>query len=139
MEIERYAGVLVKYKNKVLLCKRNKEKSFPGLWSIPGGKMEEDETTKNCAKREFFEETNINIDNNELRFIGTIPWYSKDKKLIKGFMYVYLLESENQINPDLDTAVDGFEHTDCGYFTIKEIDLLEIGENLYNLIKIILQ
>ncbi len=36
--------------------------AFPGMWSIPGGKLEENETTQEGAKREFFEETALNIN-----------------------------------------------------------------------------
>ena len=46
MENKRYAGVLVKCDNKILLCKRNNLGSYPGMWSIPGGKMEEGETSQ---------------------------------------------------------------------------------------------
>ena len=53
MEKKRYVGVMVKCKDKILLCKRNNEGSFPGMWSIPGGKLEENETTQEGAKREF--------------------------------------------------------------------------------------
>ena len=138
MEIKRYAGVLVKCEDKVLLCKRNKEKSFPGMWSIPGGKIEEGESSKECAKREFFEETDVDIDNKDIKFIGLMPWYHKDKRQIKGYMYVYLLETEEEIIPDLKHAMDGYEHTDCKYFTKDQIDESKIGENLYKLIEIVL-
>ena len=47
----RYAGVVVKCKDKVLLAKRNNLGSFPGMWSIFGGKVEENEDTKDAAKR----------------------------------------------------------------------------------------
>ena len=69
MNTKRYAGVVVKCRDKVLLCKRNNHGSFPVMWSIPAGKIEEDETTQEGAKREFFEETAIDIDSNDLKFI----------------------------------------------------------------------
>ena len=51
MKQQRYVGVMVKCNNKILLCKRNNLGSFPGMWSIPGGKLEENETTMQGAKR----------------------------------------------------------------------------------------
>jgi ADP-ribose pyrophosphatase YjhB (NUDIX family) len=135
MEIKRCSGVLVKCEDKVLLCKRNKEKTFPGMWSIPGGGMEEGESSKECAKREFFEETSVDIDDDDLEFIGIIPCYRKEWKEIKGYMYVYLLVVDEEIIPDLEMAMDGFEHTACDYFKLSEIDPLTTGDNLYNLIK----
>ncbi len=117
MDKKRYVGVAVKHQNKLLLCKRNNLGSFPGMWSIPGGKLEENETTQEGAKREFFEETALNINDIELTFIGLIPRHTRDGKKVKGFMYVYLLNVESPLYPDLLNAIDGEEHTECGYFT----------------------
>ena len=33
-------------------------------------------------------------------------------------MYVYMIETDEEIIPDFVNAKDGDEHTDCGYFTI---------------------
>jgi ADP-ribose pyrophosphatase YjhB (NUDIX family) len=138
MDKKRYVGVAVKYKNKLLLCKRNSQGSYPGMWSIPGGKLEENETTQEGAKREFFEETDINIDDVELKFVGLIPRHTRDGIKIKGLMYVYLLETQTPIYPDLLNAVDGNEHTDCGYFTLEEIKPETSGDYFYKLAEIIL-
>jgi ADP-ribose pyrophosphatase YjhB (NUDIX family) len=138
MEKKRYVGVMVKCHNKILLCKRNNQGSFPGMWSIPGGKLEENETTQEGAKREFLEETDVNINDLELKFIGLIPRHTRDGKKVKGIMYVYLLEVETEINPDLVNALDGNEHTECGYFTIDQIKPETSGEYLHRLAEIIL-
>lgn len=138
MEKKRYTGVIVKCKDKILLCKRNNQGSFPGMWSIPGGKLEQNETTQEGAKREFFEETDVNIDNSELRFVGLIPRHTRDGKKVKGLMYVYLLDVEEPIIPDLENAIDGEEHTECGYFTIDEIKPETSGEYLHKLAEIVL-
>ena len=46
--------------NKILLVKRTKERIFwPGLWEIPGGRVEEGETDEEAILREFLEETKI--------------------------------------------------------------------------------
>ena len=139
MDKKRYTGVIVKHKDKILLCKRNNQGSFPGMWSIPGGKLEEGETTKEGAMREFFEETNVDISNEELTFVGMIPRHTRDGKKIKGLMYVYLLKVDNPIHPDLINAIDGEEHTECGYFSIDEITEEKSGEYLHKLAEIILQ
>jgi ADP-ribose pyrophosphatase YjhB (NUDIX family) len=138
MDKKRYVGVAVKHQNKLLLCKRNNLGSFPGMWSIPGGKLEENETTQEGAKREFFEETALNINDIELTFIGLIPRHTRDGKKVKGFMYVYLLKVESPLYPDLLNAIDGEEHTECGYFTLDEIKPETSGEYLYKLAEIIL-
>ena len=118
-KLDRYSGVLVKCNNKVLLCKRSAHhKTLKGVWSIPAGSIEEGEKPKEAAIREFYEETNIVIDEpDELKMIGVINRYARDNKYIKGAMYVYMIESDEEILPDLENAKDGEEHTDCGYFT----------------------
>jgi ADP-ribose pyrophosphatase YjhB (NUDIX family) len=138
MDKKRYVGVAVKHQNKLLLCKRNNLGSFPGMWSIPGGKLEENETTQEGAKREFFEETALNIDDVELTFVGLIPRHTRDGKKVKGFMYVYLLNVETPLYPDLLNAIDGEEHTECGYFTLEEIKPETSGEYFHKLAEIIL-
>ena len=139
MENKRYVGVMVKCKDKVLLCKRNNLGSFPCIWSIPGGKLEENETPMEGAKREFLEETDVNINDKELQFIGLIPRHTRDGKKVKGLMYVYLLEVEEPIIPDLVNAIDGEEHTDSGYFTLDEIKPETSGDYFHRLAEIILK
>jgi len=139
MDTKTYVGVVVKCKDKVLLCKRNAQGSFPGMWSIPAGKVEDGEETMDAAKREFFEETAIDIDNKELTFVGLIPRHTRDGKKIKGMMYVYQYDVEDEIYPDLDNAIDGSEHTECGYFTTNQVSQENSGEYLHKLIQIILK
>lgn len=138
MERKRYSGVFVKHKDKVLLCKRNKNGSFPGMWSIPAGHIEDNEESIDAAKREFFEETSVDIDNRQIRFIGIIPRFTRDGKKCKGLMYVYLLDTDKIIEPDFDMAIDGEEHTDWGYFTKNEIKNLNIGKHLFHLLNLFL-
>jgi ADP-ribose pyrophosphatase YjhB (NUDIX family) len=138
MEKKRYVGVMVKCKDKVLLCKRNNQGSFPGMWSIPGGKLEENETTQEGAKREFLEETAVDISDADLQFIGLIPRHTRDGKKIKGLMYVYQLNVETEIEPDLENAIDGEEHTDWGYFNLREIKMENTGEYMYKLAELVL-
>lgn len=130
-KIKRYAGVVVKYNDKVLLCKRNEFGYLPGVWSIPGGKIENGEAPVQAASREFFEETNFDIDG-VLKLVGFIE--TPDK----GLMYVYLHEPKEQIIPNLEDAIDGYEHTKCGYFSKKTLPLSE-NDQLYKILIKILQ
>jgi ADP-ribose pyrophosphatase YjhB (NUDIX family) len=139
METRKYAGVMVKCGDRILLCKRNNLGSFPGMWSIPGGKLEEGESSQEGAKREFFEETAVDIDELEIKFIGLVPRHTRDGKKVKGLMYVYLLETDEEIHPDFENAMDGEEHTDWKYFTLKEINPMESGEYFHKIAEIILK
>jgi ADP-ribose pyrophosphatase YjhB (NUDIX family) len=49
-------GCLPIWEDKVMLCKRGIEPQY-GLWNIPGGFMENDETVEHGAMREMEEET----------------------------------------------------------------------------------
>ena len=53
-------GVYVKDK-RILLLKRNVI-PFKGYWHIVGGQVEENETLKEALKREFKEETNLDVE-----------------------------------------------------------------------------
>ena len=139
MEKKRYVGVMVKCKDKILLCKRNNQGSFPGMWSIPGGKLEENETTQEGAKREFFEETAVDISDMDLQFVGLIPRHTRDGKKVKGLMYVYLLVVDTEIEPDLESAIDGEEHTDWDYFPLSGIKPETSGEYMHKLAEIVLK
>lgn len=49
-------GCLPIWEDKVMLCRRGIEPQY-GLWNIPGGFMENDETSEEGAVREMWEET----------------------------------------------------------------------------------
>lgn len=139
MDKKRYVGVAVKSDDKVLLCKRNQQGSFPNMWSIPAGKLEENEETIDGAIREFFEETNLKVDKESLKFVGLVPRYTRDGKKVKGLMYVYLHETPVLLEPDFENAIDGDEHSDWGYFSLPQIKIEKTGTYLYKLLEVILK
>lgn len=63
---------------QVLLVQRGNE-PFKGCWAFPGGFMNMDETTEQCAVRELEEETGLKV--NEVRQIGA---YSKPDRDPRG-------------------------------------------------------
>ena len=121
MKEKIYVGVVVKVNDEVLLCKRSTKATLPGVWSVPAGSVEKGETTKEAAVREFHEETDIIISSDDLTFVGLVPRTSRDGRFVKGWMYVYLLQSNPYLYHDLENAKDGEEHSDCGYFTYEDI------------------
>ena len=58
-------AVIVTKRDRVLLGRR-KSSHGSGTWAFPGGHLEFNESIEDCAKREVFEETGIQIKN--LRF-----------------------------------------------------------------------
>lgn len=61
-----------KDKDKLLLVKRNK-KTYKDCWNGIGGKIEENETPLEAAKRECIEETNISLENPKLLVTYVYP------------------------------------------------------------------
>lgn len=61
---------------EVLACKRGQGCEFnKGLWNIPGGFIDFDEDSKQCAIRELKEETGVEVPYNQIMFISldTVP------------------------------------------------------------------
>jgi len=116
-----------------LLCKRNANDSLPGQWSIPCGHLEDGEHPMDGVRREFQEETNYTLDN-KLKLVGFVKRYNRDGTEIKGLMYVFLMETDEKINPDLENAKDGEEHTECGYFDLETLPFDDKNDQLCKLI-----
>ena len=108
------AGILLKYKNQCLLCKRSQGGSLPGVWSVPGGHLEKGESIEEGAIREFREETGIQIID-YLDYVATLNGGSRMK------FYLFMYEINKRIIPDLDEAIDGDEHDECKLFTKKTL------------------
>ena len=53
---------IVSKDNKLLMTKRSSKISAPFAWVMPGGHIDPGETLEECAKRETFEETGIQLD-----------------------------------------------------------------------------
>ena len=54
--------ILVNSKDEILLVRRSPtSNAYPNYWALPGGKMEINETTEQCAIRELKEETGFDI------------------------------------------------------------------------------
>jgi len=134
-KFKRSSGILVKNKDKILLCKRSPDKNFGNEWSIPMGKIEKNEKPIECAYREFYEETNLKI-NEPINLIGFLKKISKDKKTRNGIVFIYQYETKNNFFiPDLENASDGHEHTECKYFKIDNLPISKKNKNLISIIK----
>jgi len=117
--MNEYSGIILKSKGKILLCKRSPDASRPNEWSVPSGKIEDNETPIQAAYREFYEETDIDLDK-EIFFLDKIKNISR-RGYLDSVVYIYWVEYDKPIIPDLKKAKDGFEHTQCGYFLPKKL------------------
>ena len=68
---KRYAGIIIKNGDEVLMCQRNYDGDMPGQWSVPCGHLHDNENAMVGAKREFFEETGY--DKSTYEFIKNYP------------------------------------------------------------------
>lgn len=132
--LKKYGGVLVKCGDEFLLCKRNNQKVLPRVWSIPAGKIESGEDVVIGSIREFYEETNIQITNEEITLVGFVRRIKPNGMKSDGVLHVFLLEVDEKVYPDLENAKDGKEHTESGYFTLDKLPFEDVNDPLCKLI-----
>ena len=65
-------GCIPEWQGQILLCKRAIEPRY-GLWTIPAGFMENDETVEEAALRETMEEAKASVDLISLYTVFSIP------------------------------------------------------------------
>ncbi len=117
--MKEYAGIVVRANNKCLMCKRASFHNFlPNVWSIPSGHLEEGETPRDGAIREFIEETNIEVNN--IKYVSAIINSDREGNP-ESKMHVFVMNLSDEILPNLKRAKDGHEHTECKYFSKDEL------------------
>lgn len=126
--MKQSAGIIVKVNDKCLVCKRTAEINEPSKWAIPMGGIEEGEDPKDAAYREFYEEMGVPVEE-DIKSLGKINRLNK-LGLVKTILHVFLLDTDNEITPDLENAMDGFEHTECDYMTLEEIQGLNMSSGI---------
>jgi ADP-ribose pyrophosphatase len=126
--MKQSAGIIVKVNDKCLVCKRAAEINEPSKWAIPMGGIEEGEDPKEAAYREFYEEMGVPVEQDIKSFVK-INRYNKLGQ-IKTILHVFVLKTDTKIIPDLENAVDGFEHTECAYMTLEEIKKLNMSSGI---------
>jgi len=126
------AGVAVFSGSSILLAKRieicpfSKIKiPYPGYWSVFAGSPEGKELPIDCAARELYEETKIEVNTSDLQLINIFN--QKDHNF-----YLFSYEVDQLINPVLN-----FEHTESGWFNINSLSSFpeKIDFNLMKVIK----
>lgn len=92
---------IVEKEDKILLVKRERG-DFPGLWAIPGGKVEECEHIDTAIEREMFEEIGLKMKFKELLGFSTEIMHDKEKT---SMLYICLLEMDSTdviTNPEFE-------------------------------------
>lgn len=104
------AGLLVRTKNQEFLLARRRSKSYflAGHWSIPSGEsnVNEMESMEDCARREFFEETQYTLPPQTKLLL--MDRYYVDERLY----YLFICTVPNKFRIQID-----FEHDEYGWFS----------------------
>lgn len=77
-------GVMIWKDGKILLGKR-KGSHGAGEYALPGGHLEYEESFKECAEREVFEETGIKIKNIKFLSLATFCKHENRQDVLVGF------------------------------------------------------
>ena len=107
------AGCLPVIGNKVLLCKRAIEPRY-GYWTLPAGFMENEESTKEAALRETWEEALAKVESPRLFTLFDLPHISQ----------VYLFYLGDLLD---ETFAPGEESLEVGLFAEDEIPWGELA------------
>ena len=91
-------GCIPEWENQILLCKRAIEPRR-GLWTLPAGFMENNETTAEAALRETLEEANAEAEIIDLYALFNIPHISQ----------VYLMFRARLLNLEFEPGAESLE------------------------------
>ena len=91
-------GSLPEWEDKILLCRRAIEPRY-GLWTLPGGFMENGESTTQAAIRETLEEANARIEIGELYSMYSLSYINQ----------VHLLFRARLLDLDFSPGIESLE------------------------------
>ena len=95
--IQRFVvAAILTHNNKTLLLKRPSDDFMAGLWELPSGKVEGEETLQEALKREVTEETGLEIQ--EIKsYVGSFDYTSKSEKKTRQFSFVATTKNHQPI------------------------------------------
>lgn len=115
---------------KVLLIQRGAD-PFKGAWAFPGGFMNMDETTEDCAIRELEEETGLKVT-----AVDQIGAYSKVDRDPRGrtitVAYLAIIDSpEKVIGQDDAAKAEWFPITELPHLAFDHYDIMQDAVRTY--------
>ena len=91
-------GCLATFEDRILICKRAIEPRC-GLWTLPAGFMENNESASEGAAREALEEANARVEITDLYTVYSIPHISQ----------VYMMFRARLLDPDVFAGAESLE------------------------------
>lgn len=116
MILRRCAGGIVFYANKVLIVKNDK-----GEWTIPKGKISENDIASEVAPQKVKEEVEVEAKVLDMAGDTMYEFYSKTRhqKVCNAIMW-YIMESDNT-----EYNINDEDITEAGFFKVKDaLDML---------------
>ena len=115
---------------KVLLIQRGAD-PFKGAWAFPGGFMNMDETTEQCAIRELKEETGLKVAT-----VHQIGAYSKVDRDPRGrtitVAYLAIIDSPEEVKGQDDAAnAEWFPITELPHLAFDHYDIMQDAVRTY--------
>ena len=114
---------LVIWKDKFLIVRRGKHVTQTGKWCLPCGYLDYNESVEECAIREIWEESGIDIRKYQhdlkLDYINSKPEHTRNQDI--GFHFIVDIKSELEPEINLD-VIDKNETTDVKWIGFEEIN-----------------
>lgn len=109
---------ICEYNDKILLLKiRSKSSHDAGKWEIPGGKVKKTEFFDDALKREYLEETGLEIDIQSLYNVVERKYTAcKTKETVNSIQLIMKVTCES------DEITISEEHDDYGWFSMDEVN-----------------
>ncbi|WP_430791034.1 NUDIX hydrolase [Virgibacillus flavescens] len=111
--MQRISNCILIDQNKILLVKKPRR----GWYAIPGGKMEQGETIKESAMREYGEETALRLNDPRLAGVFTFSIYDNEKLVDEWMMFTFMA-----------VAFDGELTEHCNEGILEWVDKTKINE-----------
>lgn len=109
---------ICEYNGKILLLKiRSRSAHDAGRWEIPGGKVKKCEYFDEALKREYLEETGLEVD-----VVSLYNVVRKDFTACKTSEEVKSIQLIMKVTCESDEVTISEEHDDYGWFTLGEIE-----------------
>ena len=112
-------AAIIQDKGIILIARRPLGDKLAGKWEFPGGKIEAEETPKECLKREIKEELNIEISVGDF-FAESIYEYPNRTIQLKAYWCTWL---SGEIELDSHDAIEWVEIASLGDYDFAPADL----------------
>ncbi len=122
-------GSVIVSEGRVVLIRRGSNPDY-GLWSIPGGLVEEGESLREACARESLEETGIMVDVKEpLEILDRIVYDAEGR--VK-YHFVIIDFRADPVDGELEASSDA---TEARYVKLEDLKNYEITETVKNLLR----